>query len=253
MKQSFFHKQHKAFKEYFWIKDAAGKWDTVYIEKTRRYIPCISWIPGIKMIGVGNSLSMNSGNKNSDIDLFIVTATHSLWFVRIVTTLVFQLLWVRKTASKHAGRFCLSFFATTNALNFWAFAIENDIYLYFWIVYFKPLYDHWGIYNRFLQENSKWADFSKYTDIIIENKKYIVYNSKSKVKEENLPFPKKVPTGGWIIKSIDSLLKHIFLPKTKKSFQKLWKPFGVIISDNMLKFHDNDIRKQVWDTIIETK
>lgn len=92
MKQSFSHKQHETSKKYFKIKDTPGKWDTMYIEKTKKYIPYISWIPGLKMIGVGNSLSMNSGTKDSDIDLFIVTTPNRIWLVRILVTLVFQLL-----------------------------------------------------------------------------------------------------------------------------------------------------------------
>jgi hypothetical protein len=44
-------------------------------------------------------------------------------------------------------------------------------------------------------------------------------------------------------------LKSIFIPKTKKSFKEIWKPFWVIINDNMLKFHNNDKRKKIRDTI----
>jgi hypothetical protein len=44
---------------------------------------------------------------------------------------------------------------------------------------------------------------------------------------------------------IEKLLKSFFLPKTKKSFKKLWNPFWVIINDNMLKFHNDDKRKKI--------
>jgi hypothetical protein len=47
----------------------------------------------------------------------------------------------------------------------------------------------------------------------------------------------------------EKLFRKIFLPRTKKSFQKLWKPFWVIISDDILKFHDKDKRKEIRDTI----
>jgi hypothetical protein len=32
-----------------------------------------------------------------------------------------------------------------------------------------------------------------------------------------------------------------------ETYEKLWKPWGVVISDTMLKFHDNDQRKVYRD------
>jgi len=52
----------------------------------------IKWIPGLRMVGIGNSVSMNSASKNSDIDLFIVTDKNRMWLVRILVTLIFQVL-----------------------------------------------------------------------------------------------------------------------------------------------------------------
>ena len=76
------------------------------------------------MVGVGNSISMNSATKNSDIDLLIVSENNMMWFVRILVTLIFQVLWVRKTPKKHAGRFCLSFFCETDWLDFYDFVFS---------------------------------------------------------------------------------------------------------------------------------
>jgi len=42
------------------------------------------------MVGVGNSISMNSATKNSDIDLLIVSENNMMWFVRILVTLIFS-------------------------------------------------------------------------------------------------------------------------------------------------------------------
>lgn len=44
---------------------------------------------------------------------------------------------------------------------------------------------------------------------------------------------------------LNEILKNIFLPKTLKHYEKIGKPYGIIINDNMLKFHNNDIRKQI--------
>jgi hypothetical protein len=42
---------------------------------------------------------------------------------------------------------------------------------------------------------------------------------------------------------IESMIRKFWLPHTLGSYKKLWKPWGIIISDTMLKFHDNDQRK----------
>lgn len=228
-KQKFTSDQHDKFKEYFNIKDTPWKWDGIYLEKTQKYIPYISWIPGIMMVGVWNSLSMNTGSKDSDIDLYIVTQNNAMWSVRILVTLIFQILWVRKTGSKHAGRFCLSFFSTLDGMDFATFALPYDPYLYFWIVYFRPLYNSHRTYEKFLEVNNRWCNLEDFIQIPPPLATLVS------------PSLTRRGLGG----GINTFLKSIFLPKTKTSFQKLWKPFWVIISDNILKFHDNDIRKQI--------
>lgn len=181
------------------------------------------------MVGVWNSLSMNTGSKDSDIDLYIVTQNNAMWSVRILVTLIFQILWVRKTGSKHAGRFCLSFFSTLDGMDFATFALPYDPYLYFWIVYFRPLYNSHRTYEKFLEVNNRWCNLEDFIQIPPPLATLVS------------PSLTRRGLGG----GINTFLKSIFLPKTKTSFQKLWKPFWVIISDNILKFHDNDIRKQI--------
>lgn len=233
MKQSFSIPNHQKFKDYFWIQEKPWKWDSIYIKKAKKYIWYIKWIPWLRMIWVWNSTSMNYGTKESDIDLFIVTEKNRMRLVRILITLIFQILWIRKTNKKHAWRFCLSFFVTTDWLDFWNFALENDIYLYFWIIYFKPILDYNNTYDTFLEKNSKWADLSQYQDIIKENKKCIYYKKDRKKQQP------------YLLNSIDTVCKKLFFPKTLKHYEKLWKPYGVIIGDDILKFHNNDQRKHI--------
>jgi len=214
-----------------------------FYKKTEKYIKFIKWIPWIKMIWVGNSISMNSSSKESDIDLLIVTDNNSMWLVRILVTFIFQILWVRKNDKYHAGRFCLSFFCTLDWLDFWKFSLEKDPYLYFWILYFKPILDYNNTYNLFLEKNYSWACFWEYKEIIEENKKYVKYRKNTVETRQCL-----VPT------VLNKILKKIFLPKTIKSYNKIctlkevslgWKPYWIIINDNMLKFHNWDIRKEI--------
>ncbi|QFR39511.1 hypothetical protein A9Q91_04775 [Candidatus Gracilibacteria bacterium 28_42_T64] len=228
---------HEQFKKYIGIQNTPGKWDTFYSEKTHKHINYIKWIPGLKMIGIGNSISMNCATKDSDIDLFIVTSPNRLWLVRILITLIFQILGVRKTAKKHAGRFCLSFFATTDGLNFSSFALKDDIYLYFRILYFKPILDFDNTYQSFLDKNSSWSDFSEYKNIINNHKPGIKFIKNTGIQESRF------------LTIVNNLLKRMLITKTQKTFKKIGKPYGVIINDNMLKFHNNDIREKIRDEL----
>ncbi|MGE4444089.1 MAG: hypothetical protein AB7E37_03805 [Candidatus Altimarinota bacterium] len=232
MKQTFSQEAHEKFKSNFHIKSTPSQTDKELFEKTYKYIPYIKWIPGIQFIGVGNSTSMFASNKESDIDLFIITAEKRMWFVRILSTFIFQILGVRKTGKYHEKRFCLSFFATTKEMNFQNFALENDIYLYFWIIYLKPILDFDNTYTNFLKSQS-WCDIQNFENIITENKNFIKYSGKS------------FGNNSKILDIINTILEKIFLPKTLKSYLKLNKPYGIIISENMLKFHDNDRRKEI--------
>lgn len=239
MKQNFSDKDFKKFKKLLNIKENPSENDLFLIEKTKKYVKFIKWIPLLRMIWIWNSVSMNASNKSSDIDLFIVCEENSIWFVRIIITFIFQILWVRKTWKKHEKRFCLSFFSTTKWMDFSSFALENDIYLYFWTLYLKPILDYNNTYENFIKTNSSWADFSDYQYIINENKKYITYKNYS---------PSRGRLGGGII-FLNNIFKKIFLPKTLKHYEKLWKPFWIIINDDLLKFHDNDKRKDIMKEV----
>jgi len=235
--QKFNQKYHQKFCNYFQIKDKPSANDIKLIEKTYKYIRYIKYIPWICFVGIWNSVSMNCSTKNSDIDLFIITKEKRLWLVRFLVTLIFTLLNQRKTKNKHSERFCLSFFCTNKAMDFSSIAIDNDIYLYFWIIYLKPILDVNNTYENFIKSQT-WCDLSEYKYKILENKKYIKYSYKSSYDFAFFDF-------------FEILIKSIFIKKTNRSYKKLDNKFWVIINDNMLKFHNWDKRKEISNFIFK--
>lgn len=236
--QTFNKEIHNKFINYFNIAKTPSEIDRVLFDKTYKYIPYIKWIPWIKFIAVGNSTSMFASKETSDIDLFIITSKNRMWFVRIFVTIIFSLLWVRKTNKFHEKRFCLSFFTTTEWMNFNNFTLENDVYLYFRIVYLKPILDYDDTFKNFINSQS-WAGFSEYKELIEKNKSFIKFSWKS--------FWDKCK----ILDLIDNLLQKIFLSKTLKHYENLWKPYWIVINKNMLKFHDNDRRIQIKKDLLD--
>lgn len=199
--------------------------------RAEKYIDTIKNIRGIKMIGICNSLSMYATNRNSDIDLFIVTEKNMLWYVRFFVTLKFWILGVWRKWDDIAGNFCLSFFVSENALEFEKITISDDIYLYFWIYFLRPILDYDDTYEKFLQKNN-WVNIDEI--VKYDNKKYIKFSWKSH----------KI---FWFHSILNIFIKFFGEKKTKRNYEKMGRPTGVIISDDMLKFHDKDQRENIRD------
>jgi hypothetical protein len=222
-----------------WTKDSPSEHEKKLFDRAQKYIQKISWIPGIEMIAIVNSLSMFTTHRDSDIDLFIVTKPKMLWFVRFFVTITLYRLWVWRHGRDIAGNFCLSFFVTTDAMNMENIAIDNDIYFYYWIYYMKPVLVRWDIYERFLEQNS-WVKID--TIEMEKNKAFCAITTST----ENNTYLLSI-----IYYLLSACIRFFFLPKTLRNYQKLWKPEGVIITDDILKFHDQDRRRELRNKIFQ--
>ncbi len=175
---------------------------------------------------------MYASDSDSDIDLFVVSDPERMWLVRGLLTLAFQVLGVRRQGDLVKGRFCLSFFATTEALDMGKIALESDPYLEAWTHHLMPILDRGDTHGKFRDINSSWRkivpgytpDALKYCQSLPHTKEY---------------FP---PLWKWL----DRLFRSLFLGRTLTTYERLGKPWGIIISDAMLKFHKDDRRKEVW-------
>jgi len=225
-------------KKYLWIKNTPWKNEQKLWEVTRKYTQLFSKVPGIQCICVCNSLAMNACHKDSDIDLFIITKKNRLWTARIAITLILFLLWKRKTSKKHAGQFCLSFFISEEEPSLKNIALKDDIYLLYWLETLTPIVNKNHAFEKFIEENQKWCGIH---NIHIDQKNSTPFSQETH----------KFWTSFWDY--CEKLLKSIFLPRTEKNFQKLWKPSWVVISDTMLKFHDQDKRKEIRNTIFSQR
>ncbi|MBP8016653.1 hypothetical protein KAZ01_01475 [Candidatus Gracilibacteria bacterium] len=229
---------HKKFKQILNIKENPNKYELELFKKTQKYVRFISYIPGLKLVGICNSLSMYATKeKGSDIDLFIITEKNKLWFVRIFATFIFQILGVRRYGNKIKERLCLSFFITENAMDFSKIAIENDIYLFYWIYYLKPILNKDNTYELFIKANKSMG--IDYSSLHEDNLKYIKIQKCGNIEKIFSP----------ILDLFNNIFKRIFLARTLNKKKNLSNSSGIIISDDMLKFHDNDKRKEIREKI----
>jgi hypothetical protein len=135
------------------VKPEPDRHEKMLLTRSEKYIRKISWIPGLRMVAVVNSLSMYATDTDSDIDLFIVTSRGTIWFVRVMVTLIFWIHSVWRHGEDVAGNFCLSFFITEDAMDMSEIAIEDDIYLYFWCYYMRPILVIGDTFETFQKQN----------------------------------------------------------------------------------------------------
>ncbi len=282
----------KAINTLLWIKSEPNEHEIHLFERGQKYIEKLSKIPWIEMIAIVNSLSMYATHPDSDIDLFIVTKPWMIWFVRFFSTLILWKHGVWRKGEDIAGNLCISFFITTEALNLSNISIENDIYLYYWIYYMKPVFVQNNTYEKFIGANNSMEIDENQK---IENKKFLLlwrisegfvmrifricraifsvklqrfwilqFRKKSSDTDAKIQHRSQKTFGTFshkstgndfwlkkIYKHINQIIRFFFLRKTLRSKEKLWSPEWIIISDTILKFHNQDRRKEIRDTILK--
>lgn len=202
--------------------------------KARRFSKILSFVPGVRMISVCNTLAWRHSRVSSDIDFFIVAASGRLWSVRFFGVLLATIFGVRPNKNKEAiDALCLSFFASEDALDLKRLMIEDDIYFPYWVISIVPLFVSEGILDKF-KKNNVWI----YT--LLPNT-FFHFPTRS-------PAQIKIPSG-----LIPDFTEIFFKKIQMRMFpvdilQKAGLDFKeVVVSDSYLKFHTDDRRAFIRD------
>lgn len=210
--------------------------------RTRQYCQYIVKIPFVQMVAVCNNLAYDNPTEQSDIDLFIVIKPGRMWLARLWITLVMQFFGVRRYGEKVAGRFCLSFFVTSQKLNMEPLLLKpKDPYLAYWTKLLHPIYGMRS-YRKFIEENQSWLRREYGLNFPEINERRFPFEQKSMWKN----FWEWV-LGGRFGSLIEGLLKRTFKKRTLKKASQLDPEASVVVSDDMLKFHNQDRRLEYFD------
>ncbi|MFZ2150551.1 MAG: hypothetical protein WAZ12_04450 [Candidatus Absconditicoccaceae bacterium] len=207
-----------------------------YINFINKYGKLYQSIPFIKEIYLCNSISFNALKKDSDIDLFIITNKNSIRRARFFSLLFFFILGLKRGRNIRK-KFCLSFYVTQDHQNLYSINLSSsDIYLNYWLAHLIPLYQEQlnssNIYKKNKRFNVTMPNHPKKFCINIGNK---IYHGKSKIKK-NLEFI----FGGLFGKILEFTIGSIWIPILSFKTKKLGKKGqGIIINNNMLKFHED--------------
>ncbi|MDQ1344197.1 MAG: hypothetical protein QG650_917 [Patescibacteria group bacterium] len=232
-----------AFDKVIGAKEFPSEGELRLVERAKKYCRVLAKFPAIRRIWVCNSLSMNAADADSDIDLFVETAPGRIWTGRVVTTLFFTLLGVRRHGDKVKGRFCLSFFAAEGA-DFGKIAIPDDVYLSEWARRLVPVDGFEGFRAPLLD----WSSTGGGTNESAATSTLLGAGTERSVPRLRRS-SERTRNPSSLARLVESILKRLFLGKTLREYERLGKPWGIVISDDFLKFHPEDRRMEIREEV----
>lgn len=202
----------------------------------RRTAKYFSLLPAIRCVAAANTLAWWSTSKDSDIDLYIVTKPGHIWSSRFWLVLPFLLLGRRPSHGQSVtiqDPFCFSFFSTDEALNLERLCLPRDYYMAFWVRSLVPVLDRDGSFEAVQTEN-RWASRT-------------LPNAQPR-RHHHRHVPSMLPSLPMQWRVTESLFRSVQrdrLPVHLREIANL--DSRVVVTDDILKFHDNDRRAQYRD------
>ncbi len=190
-------------------------------------------LPAVRAVAAANTLSWWHTTEKSDIDLYIVTTPKKIWSSRLFLVFPFLLAGHRPQPQELPRRdpFCFSFFATTDALQLETLKWNaEDYYLAYWVKSLVPMLDRQSVFAEISALN-RWAD------ILLPNARA---RSIHPIHKPTRVFPLQIQ---------HRLFEPLFRTIQQKKFPASLRALAnldsrVVITDDMLKFHDTDRRAE---------
>jgi len=118
------------------------------LRQLKWYIQVLTWIRGVRFVGITGASALEGLRSNDDLDLCIVTAPRMLWTSRACVVIVAKLLAIHGKKGV-----CLNLFFDESDLVI--SKQKQNSYIAHELLQMKPIIDKNEIYKRFLSEN-KW-------------------------------------------------------------------------------------------------
>jgi hypothetical protein len=208
-------------------------------------------VPWVRMVAVASSLPLGNVKEKSDIDFFIVCSEHHVWITRFLLVGLLKLSRQRPVAEHTRNKICLSYYVTTQALALQSARLSSDDIVFTnYVAGFLPLYDAGGVYKA-------WYDANSWYRHTLPN-----MGPQGTALADQIPWwlpfwhqmfniliwPLYNPlTRDWYTR-----IQLQILPERLKSLANI--DGRVIITENVLKFHDKDNRlpmRSQWQTNIK--
>lgn len=215
--------------------------------RARRWARIFAAMPGIELVGVGNTLAYHNAKDDSDIDFFIVTEPGTIWRSRFFCAALAAIFNLRPRPGDNRDKLCLSFFAASDSLDISVIAknaaaaateqstswrddgknMRTDVYLRYWIGQMMPLYGsesaaaRYRVANKATEDRSVIAPAPRLWQALLLPLVLLPGNFAHRWQERR--FPENLRRG---------------LEKNDGS---------VTVSDHVLKFHVSDRRRDIYE------
>jgi hypothetical protein len=116
----------------------------------------LSFIPTVSFIGISGGLALENGDKDDDIDFFIITKKKTLFMTRLWILGLLEWLNLRRKRNGKTtmDKICVNLLIDETKLT-WPTS-KRDLYIAHEIVHLKPLFERNNMYEKFIVTN-KWV------------------------------------------------------------------------------------------------
>jgi len=140
----------------------------------------------------------------------------------------------------HQGRFCLSFWTSRqDKQQIQGLEIQPDPYLALWTSTLRPVLISAPYYQTWQKEQNSWL------------KNYGIQHLNAPVLQQQVFFNQISGKIGELL-GLNYLIKQIWGRRTLAHARKLRDSFGTLINEDYLKFHDQDIRRDFCQKILNS-
>ncbi len=209
-------------------------------QRLRRASVYFSMLPGVRLVSAVNTLAWFHTSATSDIDLFIVTRSGSIWSSRFFLVVPFALLGRRPTMQdSRPDPFCFSFFVTPDHLQLESLKCSpKDHYLAFWLKSIVPIFDKDEQLDVF-EKTNRWAS------VVLPNARIrTAHHTHRPMQSLTLPIQPRL---------LERVFRSIQQRRMPRHLVELAnKDTRVVLNDTILKFHENDRRQQFMERYKDT-
>jgi predicted nucleotidyltransferase len=206
-----------------------------------RGVKKLRWVPFVKAVFVCNTLAMGSVTKDSDIDVLVVAGKGRIWLTRLLTNTILKLFRLRTGRRGQKNKLCLSFFVTEENLNLASLrTVEPDVYLVYWLSQLLPIYDPAKVREEIMKRNTWARNFvpNAWQKFEILAKYKVVDSRASGLFKRAWEKMWSTAYGNFL----ESQARGTQLAKFKMRRLETKVDKSVIISDEIIKLHENDRR-----------
>ena len=198
-------------------------------KKLRQVVILLRKIPWIRLLAITGSVAAYNTDKNSDIDVFIITTKNRLWLTRGFVAATLKILGIYITRDADPGKICPNLLIDETALA-WPDK-ERSVFTAHEIVLMQPLINKGNAYFAFLKANTWVKNYfpnfqvdteftskksgaeSKLVDLLekLAMRAQTYYMKKKKTSEVTKPHMihfKKNDNSGWILEGYNKLAHY---------------------------------------------